>query len=65
MCIKFGVKISPGRISPNLNKNFPFAFHPEDKFLLKLREIYSKLRLMKWTQAGPDVNAFYVECKKS
>ena len=43
MSKKLGVKIPPGGISPNLIKNFPFAFLLEDRFLLKLGEIYSKL----------------------
>jgi len=46
---KLGVKIPPGGISPNLIKNPPLAFLLEDRFLLKLGEIYSKLRLMKLT----------------
>ena len=47
MSEKPGVKIPPGGISPNLIKNPPLAFLLEDRFLLKLEEIYSKLRLMK------------------
>ena len=49
MSEKLGVIFPPGGISPNLIKNPPLAFLLEDRFLLKLGEIYSKLRLMKLT----------------
>ena len=47
MSKKLGVKIPPGRISPNFVKNFPHAFLLEDRFLLDLGKIYSLLKLMK------------------
>ena len=47
MSKKLGVKIPPGRISPNFVQNFPHAFLLEDIFLLDLGKIYSFLELMK------------------
>ena len=47
MSKKLGVKIPPGRISPNFIKNFPLTFLLEDRFLVDLGEIYSLLGLMK------------------
>ena len=47
MSKKLGVKISPGRISPNFVKFFPHAFLLEDRFLLDLGKIYNLLELMK------------------
>ena len=47
MSKKLGVKIPPGRFSPNFIKIFPLIFLLEDRFLLDLGEIYSLLGLMK------------------
>ena len=69
MSKKLGVKIPPGRISPNFVKNFPHAFLLEDRFLLDLGKIYSLLELMKLAHGQEEMgrrilHVCYSECLK-